>query len=119
MPESLNFCHILSRVFELGVSNSNAALMINQFKECQINSNDILNRYKASHHSVLVGSMEHIAPLEEHCRNSENTTFQEREKYNFSRERKNYWPGRCNRINRTTLVPLAAILANRRVTLLY
>jgi hypothetical protein len=32
-------------------------------------------------------------------------TLSKLEKYNFSGQRKNHWPGRCNRIKRTTLLP--------------
>jgi hypothetical protein len=39
----------------------------------------------------------YIAPLKEHCHNSKNTTFLERGK--------NHWPGQCNHIKRTTLLP--------------
>jgi hypothetical protein len=41
------------------------------------------------------------------------------EKYNFSGERNNHWTGRCKRIKRTTLSPLAASLENRRMTLFH
>jgi hypothetical protein len=59
-----------------------------------------------------IGSAEHIAPLEEHCHNSKNTTFQERGKTTgrgdavASKERRHF-------------SPLTAILENRLVTLFH
>jgi hypothetical protein len=32
-------------------------------------------------------------------------TLSQLKKYNFSGERKNHWPGQCNHIKRTTLLP--------------
>jgi hypothetical protein len=55
---------------------------------------------------------QHIAPLEEHCHNSKNTTFQERGKPTgrgdaiVSKEKRHF-------------SPLAAILENKRVTLFH
>jgi hypothetical protein len=59
-----------------------------------------------------VGSAEHFAPLEEHCNNSKNATFQERGKTTgqgdatASKEQGHF-------------SPLAAILENRRVMLFH